>query len=111
MYYSDSQGGQMMKTGMATLVACMVFFSRSPVLLAQDGAGLYKSLCASCHDSRKDLQRMSPERVLAAMETGSMISMASGRTTADRRGIAQFITAKSFARPLVTTPSRQAMCP
>jgi polyvinyl alcohol dehydrogenase (cytochrome) len=92
-------------------VACIVFLSRSALLSAQDGAGMYKSLCASCHDTRKDLQRMSPERVLAAMETGSMISMASGRTTTDRRAIAQFITGKSFARPLVTAPSRQAMCP
>ena len=53
---------------------------------------------------------MSPERVLAAMETGVMISMASGRTAVEHRAIAEFVTGKSFGRALDTAPSRQAMC-
>ena len=74
-------------------------------------------MCASCHEganerapNRQALRALSPERVLAALETGPMVSMASGRTTADRRAIAQFVAGKSFGRPLNTTPSRQAMC-
>jgi polyvinyl alcohol dehydrogenase (cytochrome) len=54
---------------------------------------------------------MSPERVLAALETGAMISMTSARTAAERRGIAEFVTGKPFGQALVTTPSPQSMCP
>ena len=40
---------------------------------------------------------MTPERVLAALEAGAMLSMASGRTGAERRAIAEFVTGKTFA--------------
>jgi len=53
---------------------------------------------------------MSPERVLAAMESGPMISMANRRSEADRRAIAEFITGKSFEHPLDTAPAAAAMC-
>jgi len=94
-----------------------LLFSSAGRLSAQDRATLYKDLCASCHDAgverapnREALRAMSPERVLAAMETGVMISMASGRTAAEHRAIAEFVTGKSFGRALDTAPSRQAMC-
>jgi len=54
---------------------------------------------------------MSADRVLAAMETGPMISMAVRLTTADRRAIAEFVSGKPIGQPLVTTPSAKAMCP
>ena len=86
-------------------------------LFAQDGADLYKQLCSSCHDAglerapdRQALQAMSPERVLSALESGVMLSMASGRTGVERRAIAEFVTGKSFSSPLSVTPSSQAMC-
>ena len=64
---------------------------------APDGAELYKRTCAQCHDagvgrapSREQFRAMSPDRVLAAMETGSMVTMAndrSGRRTARHRRV------------------------
>jgi polyvinyl alcohol dehydrogenase (cytochrome) len=54
---------------------------------------------------------MSADRVLAAMETGPMISMAVRLTTADRRAIAEFVSGKPIGQPLVTTPPASAMCP
>jgi len=54
---------------------------------------------------------MSPDRVLAAMETGPMISMAVRLTTADRRAVAEFVSGKRIGQPLVTTPPAKAMCP
>jgi len=85
--------------------------------LAQDGPALYKQLCASCHDAglgrapaRDVLQQMTSERVLAALESGAMLSMASGRTGAERRTIAEFVTGKPFAEAFSTRPSPQAMC-
>jgi len=99
-------------------IGCIAFFYLAAGLLpAQDGAALYKELCASCHDagnervpSREALRAMSAERVLTALESGAMISMASGRTAVEHRAIAEFIAGKPFARPLDTSPSRQAMC-
>src|SRR5262245_56913638 len=84
---------------------------------AEDGPTLYQRICAACHDtgferapSRAALRAMSPERVLAALENGVMISMTAGRTAVERRALAEFVTGKSFGRPLVTTPSPQSMC-
>lgn len=99
-------------------VGCMVFlFSSSGPIFAEDGPTLYKQLCASCHETGTDrapnrdaLRAMSPERVLAALERGAMLSMAAGRTGVERRAIAEFVTGKPFAQALSTTPSPQAMC-
>ncbi len=86
-------------------------------LTGQDGSSLYDRTCASCHDggndrapSRDALRSMSADRVLAAMETGPMISMAVRLTTADRRALAEFISGKPIGQPLVTTPPARAMC-
>jgi polyvinyl alcohol dehydrogenase (cytochrome) len=84
---------------------------------AEDGAALYKQLCASCHDSgtdraptREALLGMSPERVLAALETGPMLSMAAGRTGSERRDLAVFVAGKEFFQAVSITPSAQALC-
>jgi polyvinyl alcohol dehydrogenase (cytochrome) len=53
---------------------------------------------------------MSPERVLTALQTGVMMSMAAGRTAVEHRAIAEFATGKRFGQPLNIAPSRQAMC-
>ena len=86
-------------------------------LLAQDGATLYKETCASCHDggldrapSRDAFKAMTPERVLAAMETGPMISMAARRDAAERGAIAEFVTGKALGNPIPENPPPQAMC-
>ena len=69
------------------LIHCAICFvaltlSSTLTLAAQDGAALYTQSCASCHDSgferapdRDTLQAMTPERVLAALEGGSMVSI------------------------------------
>jgi len=84
---------------------------------AQDGGAIYKRSCAPCHEAGVDrapsheaLHAMSPERVLAAMESGPMISMANRQSEAARRAIAEYITGKSFAHPMDTAPPAAAMC-
>ena len=98
----------------ALLFSALLF---SIEVVAQDGAAAYKQNCAACHDGGNDrapsleaLRAMTPDRVLAAMESGPMISMASRLKAADRRAIAEFVTGKSFSQPLVTTPPASAMC-
>jgi len=95
---------------------CGLLFSAS-LLLAQDAAALFKKHCALCHEAgiehvpaRETLKAMSPERVLAAMESGAMISMASSLSAAERRAVAEFVTGKSLGKALEITPSPQAMC-
>jgi hypothetical protein len=87
-------------------IGCLVLLPTVPAN-ADDGPTLYKQLCATCHDSgvarapTKDvLQAMTPERVLTAMESGPMLSMASGRTGVERRATRRFVTGKTFSAAL-----------
>src|SRR5262249_6814048 len=86
-------------------VALLLIFAAP--LFAEDGANLYGRICATCHDtgferapSREALRAMSPERVLGALESGTMVSMTAGRTALERRAIAEFVTGKLLGRPL-----------
>src|SRR5262245_49780892 len=99
-------------------IYCVVLltFTTTPAF-AQDGANLYKLLCATCHDGgnerapdRAALRQMTAERVLAALETGPMLPMASNRTTGERRALAEFVSGKRFSRALNAAPVAQAMC-
>src|SRR6267143_3022047 len=92
-------------------------FSTIAPALGQNGAGLYKLLCATCHDggnerapTRDTLRQMTADRVLNAMESGAMLPMASNRTTGERRALAEFVSGKRFSRPLNMAPPAQAMC-
>ena len=70
----------------------LLLFWSAHFLSAEDGATLYQRSCAPCHDAGAEraptheaLHAMSPERVLAAMESGPMISMAGRRSARHRR--------------------------
>src|SRR6476660_1453748 len=106
-----------MRTVMYGARCVALLFLSASSLLAQDGASVYRAACASCHDagidrapSRAALMTMTPERVLASLESGSMISMTAARTASERRAVAEFVTGKSFKQPLVTRPAPQSMC-
>src|SRR5215467_11405165 len=94
--------------------SCLLCLLFAGLLSAQDGATLYQSSCARCHDvhaervpSRETLRTMSPEQVLAAMESGAMVQMASRLSAAERRAIAEFITGKILGQ---AAQSPQGMC-
>jgi polyvinyl alcohol dehydrogenase (cytochrome) len=85
--------------------------------LAQDGAALYKEHCANCHNGSVDrapsldlLRAMSPQRILEALEFGSMVSMTHGRTTAERRAMAEFASGKPLGERFSIEPAPRAMC-
>src|ERR1700704_1043769 len=91
-------------------------FAQTPPA-APDPADFYRRSCASCHDggadrapNREAFQAMTPDRILTALETGPMVSMAVGRSAAERRAIAEYLTGKTFSSALNTDPSPQAMC-
>jgi len=99
-------------------ICLVLLIGASTSAFAQDGAALYRRDCAACHDmgidrapTREALQTMTAERVLTAMESGPMISMASRDNGGERRAIAQYVTGKALsARDLSMTPSAAAMC-
>src|SRR5208337_2509761 len=103
--------------GSGALTSAAVLLFSVGIVSAQEGAAIYQRSCAPCHDhgadrapAREALRAMSAERVLAAMESGPMISMANRQSAAARRAIAEFVTGKSFEHPLDTAPSPAAMC-
>jgi len=83
----------------------------------ETGESMYKASCAQCHEAgigrapqRDTLRAMTPERVLAAMETGPMVTMGMRWPADGRRAIAEFVTGKALGSSLPTTPSAHAMC-
>jgi polyvinyl alcohol dehydrogenase (cytochrome) len=98
------------------IFAILTFGLAAPVM-AQDGGALYKEHCASCHNRGVDrapsfdvLRKMTPQRILETLEFGSMVSMTHGRTTAERRAIAEFASGKSLGERFTIEPAQKAMC-
>jgi polyvinyl alcohol dehydrogenase (cytochrome) len=101
------------------IVSALVLVTGPAVVHAQDvdAPTLYQRNCSQCHDGginrapqRDAFLSMTPERVLAAMETGAMVTMANNRTAAERRALAEYLTGKRFGTALNTSPSAAAMC-
>jgi polyvinyl alcohol dehydrogenase (cytochrome) len=66
---------------------------------------VFERRCATCHDnpgsdsralSREALRALTPERVLAALTTGSMASNATGISELEKRAMAELVTGKPF---------------
>src|SRR6266508_32587 len=83
-----------------------------------DGATLFKTYCAMCHDGpaadaqapRFDtLRRLSAEQVLAALERGSMRARAAERSRAQRRALAAYVSGKPLADSDAAIP-KSAFC-
>src|ERR1035441_5883703 len=99
------------------LIFCTFGFVFSLTAQPQTGESMYKASCAQCHDEgvgrapkRDTFHDMSPERVLAAMETGEMVTMGMRWPAEGRRAIAEFVTGKAFGTSLTTEPGKEAMC-
>jgi polyvinyl alcohol dehydrogenase (cytochrome) len=87
---------------------------------AQDGAVLFKSYCASCHqagtngDSRAPgrdvLAQLAPEQILQALEKGAMKVQAAERSRAQRRALAEYLSGKPFGSELSNSIPKSAFC-
>ena len=72
---------------------------------APDGAALYSSRCATCHDGkpqprmpqRAELTARTPEDVFKAMFSGAMMIQAAGLSDEEGRAIARYVTGKEFS--------------
>lgn len=92
-------------------------FAQDAASGAVSGKALFERSCASCHDGsvdrapdRRALGLMQPEQVLAAMESGPMISMAVLRSAAERRAIAEFAAGRKLGSGLSLAPGPDALC-
>jgi polyvinyl alcohol dehydrogenase (cytochrome) len=84
------------------------------VACAQDGAALYKTHCAQCHDAPAGrvppfsaLRAMGIMKVLSSLESGVMKAQAEGLSSADRHALAGYIT---YPAPKVTPAPASAFC-
>src|SRR6266516_908334 len=86
---------------------------------AQDGAALYRTYCAICHEgpaadtqapSCEAMKRMSAEQVLESLETGSMRARAADRSRAQRRALAEYVSEKRVAADSGGYITRSAFC-
>ena len=86
------------------LLICL--FSMPALILAQDGAALYRRHCAMCHEasaqtrapSRDALRQLTPERIVYALESiaSPMSSVGLARTREERRALAAYLSGKPF---------------
>ncbi len=84
---------------------------------AADGSALFQRNCSACHDGsldrapdRRALALMPAERVLAAMESGPMISMAVLLSAAERQAIAEFASGRKLGQGFEIAPKPAALC-
>jgi polyvinyl alcohol dehydrogenase (cytochrome) len=86
---------------------------------AQDGAVLYRTYCAICHEgpgadaqapNRDVIKRMSAEQILQSLETGSMRVRAAERSRAQRRALAAYVSEKPLAADSTGLIPKSAFC-
>ena len=86
---------------------------------AQDGAALYRTYCAICHEgptadaqapSREAMKRMTAERVLESLEKGSMRARVAERSRAQRRALAEYVSEKRISADSGGLIPKSAFC-
>src|SRR5690349_21086485 len=96
---------------------CATAAALSAPVYAQDGAALFKTYCATCHESgdnsqapsRDVLSRMSPEQILQALEKGAMKTQAAERSRTQRHVLAEYLSCKKFGAESAVMP-QSAFC-
>ena len=93
---------------------CLLALATS-VLYAQDGAGIYKERCASCHDAPEErvpgidaIKKMSIETIYTALTTGVMKSRTEGLATPDILALIGYIAPTGGAQPVSIEPTCKA---
>jgi len=85
---------------------------------AQNPSALYKTFCATCHESdgearapgREVLKQMSPEQIFSALEKGSMVAVGAERSRAERRALAEYLSEKKFGSAPQASIPPSAFC-
>src|ERR1700726_3011730 len=97
----------------------LLFAAGSIPVHAQDGAVLFKTWCASCHESaagesraprRETLAQLSPQQILTALEKGVMQQQGVERSRAERRALAEYLSGKPLGNEETEVIPRSAYC-
>lgn len=78
-----------------------------------DGAGLFRSNCATCHDgaatsrapSPEQLKARTPESIISALTGGAMRYQGLSLSGAERRAVAEYLTGKTVGADVKVDPS------
>src|SRR6267378_4406043 len=104
---------------MRTLLVLLSILVIAAAAHAQDGAVLYRTYCAICHEgptadaqapNRETMKRLSAEQVLESLERGSMRARAAERSRAQRRTLAAYVSDKPPASVPGSTIPKSAFC-
>lgn len=115
---SLSFNGLMRMVGLLKLVSLLCLFTPS-ASWAQDGAKLFNTFCASCHEGRGNdkapdrdvLKLLTPEHVLSSLEKGAMSKVGAERSRLERIAIAQYVTGKPLGPEGKFNFPASAFCP
>ena len=96
---------------------CASVVTAAPVF-AQDGAALYNQRCASCHEggqvarapSRDVIAALTPDRIVGALETGTMRVQGDTLTADQRRAIAAYLSKAAPQTTGTAAPVEGARC-
>jgi polyvinyl alcohol dehydrogenase (cytochrome) len=107
-----------MKIRLSVIALCFSTLFCVASLHAQDGAVLFNSYCASCHEEANNstapdleiLRKMSPEQILQALEKGAMKAQAAERSRAQRRVLAEYLSGKAFGADNLNPIPKSAFC-
>lgn len=101
----------------ALALALSLGLAAAPAALAdvKHGETVFRARCSSCHamgvggsPTTAQFKEMSPERIVAAMTTGTMATMAAGLEDDEKKSIAEFLTGLapgSAGRPAAPEPT------
>ena len=85
-------------------LVAIALFTLASSARAQDGPVLFKTYCAQCHapalegaPSLEVLNRMAPERILHALEQGTMRRQAAERSRVQRRILAEYLSGRRLS--------------
>jgi polyvinyl alcohol dehydrogenase (cytochrome) len=95
----------------------LAILATSSAASAQDGATLFKTHCASCHEPaaagappREVLRGMRAEQILQALEKGSMQRQAAERSRVQRRALSEYLSGKPLPAGAVDSLPTSAFC-
>jgi polyvinyl alcohol dehydrogenase (cytochrome) len=94
-----------------------VILSGGAAFAREDGAVIYTTHCASCHDAgspdirapgRDVMKGMSVEAIVGTLDSGAMASLARNLSPSERRAVAEYLAGNSIARTTAANASPQA---
>lgn len=104
----------------SSLSLAIYFIAAAPLQAQQDGAYLFKTYCAICHEAangeeargpeRDVLRQMTPEHILEVLEKGIMKAQAAERSRAQRRILAEYLSEKRFGSAPAELMPKSAFC-